>query len=134
MGGGFSKMFEDLMNSSIGEVIDSAFVATKPFVNVVEHDGAFEIHVAAPGLTKSDFKIEVRNGMLHVSAGSTDQTKSGSAEIKSKEFDFSQFTRTFRLSEKVDADKISASYDNGILIVRLPKRVEDSWNKEIKVD
>jgi HSP20 family protein len=130
-GGSFSKMFEDLMNSSLSEVIDSAFVATKPFVNVHEHDAAFEMHVAAPGLNKSDFKIEVRNGMLHISA---DQSGSDDAEIKTKEFDFGQFTRTFRLSDKVDADHISARYENGILIVSLPKRVKESWHKEIKVD
>ena len=132
--GSFSRMIDELMNSSLGDVIDSAFVATRPFVNVFEKDDAYELHVAAPGLQKSDFKIEVRNGMLQVSAGNADQKATTDSDARSREFDFSQFSRTFRINDKVDPEHISARYDNGILVVRMQKRVKDSWNKEIKID
>jgi len=132
--GGFSRMIDELMNSSLGDVLDSAFVATKPFVNVVENDSAFEMLVAAPGLQKSDFKIEVRNGMLHVSAEDANTRTKQESQVRSKEFDFGSFTRSFRMNEKVDPENISARYENGILTIVLPKRIKDSWNKEIKID
>ena len=122
------------LDSVAGDVIDSAFVATKPFVNVVENDKAFEMHVAAPGLRKSDFKIEVRNGMLHVSTVESVEKATPESEMRSKEFDFTSFTRSFKMNERVDPENISARYEEGILVITLPKRVKDSWNKEIKID
>jgi HSP20 family protein len=129
----FSRFIDDLLTTNLGEALESAFVANRAFVNVLESDSAFEVHVAAPGLTKSDFKLEVRDGQLHISSARASQSSDGTA-IRSKEFDFGNFHRTFRLDERVDADKITAKYENGVLIVSLAKRIKDSWKKDIPVE
>lgn len=128
----FSRFIEDILNTNLGEAIESAFVANRAFVNVLENDGAFEIHVAAPGLNKSDFKLEVKEGLLHVSAERGTQSTGGQT-FRTKEFDFGNFHRSFRLDERVDPEKISAKYENGVLVVTLTKRVKDSWKKDIPV-
>ncbi len=128
----FSKFIEDLLNTNLGDAFEHAFTANKAFVNVIESDTAFEVHVAAPGLAKSDFKLEVKEGLLHISSARTAQPLEGYT-FRSKEFDFSNFHRTFRLDERVDADKITAKYENGVLVVTLAKRVKDSWKKDIPV-
>jgi HSP20 family protein len=129
----FSRFIEDLLNTNIGEAIENAFVANRAFVNVLESDAAFEVHVAAPGLSKSDFKLSVKEGALHVSAAKGTHTQEGKT-FRSKEFDFGNFQRIFRLDERVDADKINAKYENGVLIVSLPKKAKDTDKKEIHVD
>lgn len=130
--GSFSQMIEDLMNSSLSDVFDSAFASTRPHVNVKETDHQFELHVAAPGLNKSDFTLEMKEGMLHISADAGKESSDTEA-YKSREFDYSKFKRVFRVSEKVDTGRISARYDNGILVVTLPKRPADSMKKDIPV-
>ena len=130
----FSKFVEDLLNTNLGDALENAFIANRAFVNVLESGEAYQLHVAAPGLTKNDFKLEVKEGMLHISVSGDSQAPAEGIEYRSKEFDFSKFHRAFRLDERVDAEKITAVYESGILTVNLPKRQKDSWKKEIHVD
>ena len=130
----FSKFIEDLLNTNLGDAIENAFMANRAFINVLESDAAFELHVAAPGLAKTDFKLEAKDGMLHVSAERAEVQLPEGVEVRSKEFDFGKFHRTFRLDERIDAGRISAKYDQGVLIITLPKREKDAWKKEIPVD
>lgn len=132
--GPFSRLIDEILSTNLGDVIDSAFVATKPFVNMLETGSAFELHVAAPGLSKGDFKLEVREGLLHVSVDTEAQSPVAGTEFRSKEFDYHHFNRTFRLNDLVDTEAISARYDNGILVVSLPKKAKETWKKEIRVD
>lgn len=129
----FSKFIDELLNTNLGDAIESVFTANRAFVNVLESDSAFELHVAAPGLEKGDFKLEVKDGMLHVSAARTAQPDANK-EFRSREFDFSRFNRGFKLDERIDVTNISARYENGVLIVTLPKHAKETWKKEIKVD
>lgn len=129
----FSRFIEDLLNTNLGDAIENVLMANRAFVNVLESDAAFDVQVAAPGLSKTDFKIEVKDGLLHISATRTAQPSEG-VEFRSREFDFSNFHRTIRLDERVDSEKISAKYENGVLVVTLPKRMKEEWKKEIRVD
>jgi len=129
----FSRFIDELLNTNLGDAIESVFIANRALVNVLESESAFEVHVAAPGLTKSDFKLEVKEGILHISASHTVQKEEGK-EFRSKEFDFSNFHRTFRLDERVDAEKIIAKCEQGVLVVTLPKHAKEAWKKEIHVD
>jgi HSP20 family protein len=131
--GSFTRFIEDLLNRNLGETFENMFVANRAFVNVLESDVVYEVHVAAPGLVKNDFKLEIKDGLLHISAARPEPSMQ-EMEIRSREFDFTNFHRTFRLDDRVDAEKINAKYENGVLIVTLPKRVRDSWKKEIHVD
>lgn len=132
--GPFSRWIDEILNTNLGDVFDSAFVATKPFVNVYESEAAYELVIAAPGLSKEAFKLEMKENMLHISADVSAQPVSEGTELRSKEFDFNKFHRIFRISEQVDPARITAKYENGLLNVSMPKRDKDTWKKEIPVE
>lgn len=100
--------------------------STLPAINVKESDDEFLIEVAAPGLSKDDFKIAYENGRLTVSSEKKEEKEeSKQGRFTRREFSYCSFQRTFTAPESiVDAEKIGAKYDNGILKVTLPKREE----------
>ena len=98
---------------------------TLPSVNIKETDESFEVEMAAPGMEKSDFKIEVNQGILSISSEkSTERENSDESRYSKKEFSYQSFCRSFSLPTTVNSDKIAAKYENGILKVNLPKREE----------
>jgi len=98
---------------------------TLPSVNVKESADGFEVDMAAPGLEKKDFKIEINHGTLTISSEKKveNETKEGQ-QFTRREFSYQSFSRSFTLPETVDNDKISAKYENGILKVSIPKKEE----------
>jgi HSP20 family protein len=99
---------------------------TLPSVNIKESNDAFEVEVAAPGLTKKDFKIELNHDLLTVSSDKeiANETKEGQ-QFSLREFSYQSFSRSFTLPNSVDSEKIGAKYDDGILRIIIPKK-EDS--------
>jgi HSP20 family protein len=93
-----------------------------PSVNIIENDGLFKLEVAAPGLAKEDFKINVEDKVLTVSAEKKvdSETKEGD-KILRREFGYTNFKRSFTLPENVNVTDIKAVYENGVLNVHLPK-------------
>ena len=110
---------------------------TLPAVNVKENNNEFLIDVAAPGLSKDDFKINYDNGHLTISSERQDSKKEKNDEkITRREFSYQSFQRSFTVAETViDSEKISASYESGILHIALPKReeVKPKPAKEIRI-
>lgn len=100
--------------------------ASLPAVNVQETSDEFHIDVAAPGLKKSDFKMNYENGRLTIASEKENKTeKKEKGKVTRREFNYQSFQRTFDMSEElVDAEKISARYTDGILHVSIPKREE----------
>jgi len=96
---------------------------TVPAVNVIEGDRAYEIEVAAPGLVREDFRINIEKDLLTVSS----EKKAGDQEgrFMRREFAYSAFKRSFYLPENIDTEQISASHNNGILTINLPRKKED---------
>jgi len=97
-----------------------------PAVNIMETADNFIFEVAAPGKNKKDFIIELDNDVLSVSSEEKDEHKTAdeSGRYNRTEFNFSHFKRVFGIHESVDREKISASYNNGILEIILPKLEE----------
>ncbi len=107
-----------------------------PAANVKENENDFIIDLAAPGMKKSDFNIDVQNGTLCISSEKEEESEDESDDYTRREFSYSSFSRSFRLPESVNQDKIKAKYENGVLMVTLPKKEEAkrvSTKKEIKV-
>jgi len=101
--------------------------ATLPAANVRETNDTFTIEVAAPGMKKDDFKIELQNNVLSISAETNHVLENGSGEdsYTRREFSYQSFQRSFSLPEHVvEGTKISARYNNGILYIAVPKRDE----------
>ena len=94
-----------------------------PAVNIKELDTHFDIHLAVPGMKKSDLEIEVDNGLLSISS-STNNKDIIEEEFTRREFSFNSFKRTFTIPDSVDPSKVDACYSNGLLQLSLPKRKE----------
>jgi len=108
---------------------------TLPSVNIKESDDAFEIEMAAPGLTKNDFKIELSHDLLTISSEKEieNETKEDQ-KFTMREFSYQSFSRTFTLPDSADADKIKAKYENGILKVLVPRKSEAKVKTAKKIE
>ena len=96
-----------------------------PAVNIIEKDSGFEVAVAAPGKTKEDFNIELDKDVLTISSETKKENKEEEkGKFTRREFSYSTFKRAFSLPETVDSTKINASYENGVLLINLPKKEE----------
>ena len=117
----FSRDWMDWTNSNFADVN-----RTLPAVNIRESDENYEIEVAAPGLSKDDFKIDLDNDRLTISSEKKEENKMGEeGKYTQREFRYQAFQRTFHLpGNTVDSEKIAAKYNDGILCVTLPKREE----------
>lgn len=106
-----------------------------PDVNVTENDKDFRIEIAAPGLERKDFKVEVDHDILTISAEKEEQKREERKNYKRREFSYSSFSRSLALPENSKPDKIDAKYENGILRLTLPKKEISisTPKKEIKV-
>lgn len=97
---------------------------TVPAVNIVERENQYEISLAAPGMKKSDFQIDVSGNMLTISAETEEKREEKEGRHTREEFNFTTFSRTFTLPDGVMKERIDASYENGLLKVALPKTEE----------
>ena len=99
---------------------------TLPAVNIRETDDNYAVEMAAPGMKKEDFKIELDNNVLTISAEKTEEhEENGKEKYSRKEFSYQSFQRSFNLpKEVVDEDKIEAHYKDGVLHLTIPKKEE----------
>lgn len=95
-----------------------------PAVNVIEAQNGFRLEVAAPGLKKEDFKVNLENNTLTISAQKEQKTEETNEKYTRKEFSVTSFRRSFTLPRSVEGEKISANYENGVLVLELPKKEE----------
>jgi len=93
-----------------------------PAVNITESDKVFNLELAAPGLEKKDFNLTIDNQQLTISCEKEEQSESKKEQYTRKEFSYQSFSRSFILPDSVDAEKIKASYKEGVLKVELPKK------------
>lgn len=124
-GKSLTSIIDDVFNRSISDLVGSDLSVTTPSVNISENDDSFTMEIAAPGLNKSDFKIAIEKDQLIVSSEkSSDSAQVEEGKWTRKEFNYTSFKRSFHLSDSVDAEKIQATYENGILVLTLPKKEE----------
>lgn len=123
-----SKFFDDDWNSLFDWTNRnySGTSHTMPSVNVQENDHEFIVDVAAPGMKKDDFKIELNNNLLFIKSEMTNEKDLVNEEnFTRKEFNYQSFQRSFTLNDKiVDEANIKAVYKDGILSITLPKKEE----------
>ena len=95
-----------------------------PAVNIIEVGDHFDIQLATPGMKKSDFQIEVEDGVLIISSDTDIQSNETENRFTRKEFGYHSFKRSFNIPDTINVDRISATYKEGILTVSLPKKEE----------
>ena len=109
-------------------------VATVPAVNVTEETDSYKISMAAPGLKKDDFKINVEGNLITISAEKSESKEEREEKYTRKEYNYTSFSRTFTLPENIKTDKIEAHYENGELSLLLPKLVEERVGTHKKIE
>jgi HSP20 family protein len=91
-------------------------------VNVKETVNSFQLEVVAPGFEKSDFKVNLDQNLLTISAEKKNELKEENEKLIRREYSYNSFKRSFTIDEKIEATNIEASYVNGVLILNLPKK------------
>lgn len=120
-----SSVFEDLIRPW-NEWFDDRLpaVTRAPAVNIKEADDHYEIKLAAPGMEKSDFKIDVNGSLITISAEKDEEKEETGETYTRREYSFASFIRSFSLPEDIDRAKIDANYVHGELKLLLPKKEE----------
>ncbi len=132
------SLFKNLLDTEFDSWLTknhSVTNTTLPAVNIKETEEAYLLDFAAPGYKKDDFIIELNNDVLTVSSEKKVEQVDEKDVFTKKEFSYESFTRSFNLPELVEGDKIKATYKNGILEIKIPKKEEAKPKpvKQIKV-
>lgn len=97
---------------------------TVPAVNITDEKDEYKVSLAAPGLKKEDFRIDVEGNLLTVSCEKEEKKEEKDKRHTRREYNYSTFSRSFTLPEDVKQDKIEARYTDGVLHLSLPKKEE----------
>jgi HSP20 family protein len=130
-----NTLFDDFFSRDIFDWTDknySALGTNLPSVNLKETDTKLVIELAAPGLKKEDFKVEIDNNLLIISCEKGEEKEDTKKEnYYRREFNYQSFYRSFNLPEYIDENKIEATYKEGILHVTISKK-EGARKKAMK--
>lgn len=133
--GNLPSLIENFFSRDMNDFFSQTAMQNVPAVNVIEHNDGFRIEVAAPGLKKEDFKLNLNHNNLTISAYREErqeqpageggqQEQSRSEKYARREFSYTSFQRTFMLPNSVDNERIQANYEDGVLKIEMPKREE----------
>jgi len=117
-----NHLFNDVFNLNINDFVGADWAQTNPAVNIFELNDGYVMEVAAPGLAKEDFTVNIEKNMISISAEKA--TPETDKKVKRREFNFSSFKRKFTLPETVNTQAITAKHENGVLSLTLPKKEE----------
>ncbi|HXJ00702.1 MAG TPA: Hsp20/alpha crystallin family protein [Micropepsaceae bacterium] len=98
--------------------------ANVPAVDVVEKEQSYEISAELPGLAQKDVEVSLANSTLTIKGEKKEEKEEKARGYYVSERHYGSFTRSFRVPEGIDADKIEAHFRNGVLTIALPKTAE----------
>ena len=128
------SLLEDFWNNDT--LVEDRFWNTRvnlPAVNIIEKDDKFLIELAAPGLRKEDFKINIENGILQIDSESQREVEEEKDNYTRKEFNYNSFSRSFTIPENASEENIAASYENGVLKLKLQKLKSETSHKKKQI-
>jgi HSP20 family protein len=129
---GFPR-FSNWIDSIVENEFNTETVRTPVLVNTKETKDDFKIEIAAPGFSKENFKLEVQDQLLTISAENTENKTDEGEKWTRKEYHYAGFKRSFTLPKHVATEKITAEYQDGILYVSLPKQEESKAKSAIEI-
>ena len=139
----FGSVVDQIFQNNLSRFFDDSFwgnpgdMGSKVPVNLRETEASYEMELVAPGLRKEDFKLNLSNDMLTISFEENNENKEVNNEEGwvRQEYRKRSFSRSFHLNDAIDANRINAHYENGILYVTLPKNEKaKQLSKTIKVE
>ncbi|MDB5115339.1 MAG: Hsp20/alpha crystallin family protein [Mucilaginibacter sp.] len=128
---GFEDVFESILNDTF---LSDRMVSRVPAVNISETDGHYHIELAAPGLKKGDFKVNLDRDILTISAEHQTEQTDNDKKYNKREYSYSSFVRSFTLPDSANDEGIEAEYINGVLKINVAKREEArTASRQIKI-
>lgn len=125
---GVPNLFDDFFNRELfnwGNNNYSSTSTTVPSVNIVENADTYQVQVAAPGMEKNDFEIKLDGQLLTISSSKQNSNEAQEGNYTRREFSYQSFQRSFELpKDVVDQENIQAKYENGLLMLTIPKKEE----------
>ena len=136
---GMTNLFDDFFSRDLWNwrsANNSSTNTTLPAVNIRETPEKFEVEMAAPGMQKEDFKIELEGNELRISSEHRTENETRDDErYTRREFSYQSFQRNFTLpKDVVDVDQINATYENGVLRLLIPKKEEAKQRPPIMIE
>jgi HSP20 family protein len=128
---GFGDIFESFFNDSF---ISDRLTSRVPAVNICETDGHYQIELAAPGLKKEDFKINLDKNVLNISVEKKSEETEDNKKYNRREYSYMSFVRSFALPDSADDGNIEAQYIDGVLKINVAKKEEAKMaSREINI-
>ncbi|WP_325563192.1 Hsp20/alpha crystallin family protein [Pedobacter sp.] len=118
---GFTDVFDSIFNDTF---FADRMVTRVPAANISESADHYHVELAAPGLKKEDFKINLERKVLNISVEQSNESKQEEKNYAKREYSYNSFVRSFTLPESADENGIQATYNDGVLAINIPKREE----------
>jgi HSP20 family protein len=134
-GSPFVPGFINLMDKFLVDDYSSCGIQKSPSINIAENENAYVIEMMAPGLTKSDIKIAIEKSNLTISFEKQEEATENKTNYVRKEFGIHSFKKVFALNEHLNANDVTAKFENGILFVTIPKsEIPTTETKTVEVN
>jgi HSP20 family protein len=117
----FNDVFDSIFNDTF---FADRMVTRVPAANISESADHYHVELAAPGLKKEDFKLNLERNVLSISVEQRTDDKQEERNYAKREYSYSSFVRSFTLPESADENGIQATYADGVLAINIPKREE----------
>jgi HSP20 family protein len=118
---GFNDVFDSIFNDTF---FNDRMTARVPAVNISESENNYHVELAAPGLKKEDFKLNLDRNQLSISVETSAEHQDNQKNYSKREYSYGSFLRSFTLPESADVNQIEAAYQDGILRIDIAKREE----------
>jgi HSP20 family protein len=118
---GFNDVFDSIFNDTF---FNDRMVTRVPAANISETENNYHVELAAPGLKKEDFKLNLERNVLNISVEQSIDQQDNQKNYSKREYSYSSFVRSFTLPESADEHNINASYTDGVLRIDIAKREE----------
>jgi HSP20 family protein len=118
---GFNDVFDSIFNDTF---FNDRLTSRVPAANISESENDFHVELAAPGLKKEDFKLNLDRNVLNISVEQRSESNDNQKNYSKREYSYSSWVRSFTLPESADAENIGATYTDGILKIDIAKREE----------
>lgn len=126
----FTSMLDRFFNESVNTRTLSDFT---PHVDASETEKGFELQLALPGVKAEDIHIDFQEGKLTISGERKFERKEDGRRYHMVETQYGSFSRSFYLPDKIDPDKISAHFEDGVLLVNVPKDEHKTMKRQINI-
>jgi HSP20 family protein len=133
----FDSLFDDIIQKTMPSFTDEFGVNffgsnSYPKVDVIDHNDRVTIEAEIPGLSKKEVSVDLEENILTVSGLKKTKEEDPGTKYIRKELKRSSFKRSFKLGENINQKNVNADFNNGILLITLPKK-EPEKPKKIKI-